>query len=94
MLQQAQTVTLFVPGRSDPIVIAHNRPELQLLARIRDEAHRVAITHHRNRRDSAMTGSLLDGLPGIGPARKRALITHFGSPGWMLQRPSVELAAA
>ena len=46
---------IFVPGRSDPIVIAHDRPELQLLARIRDEAHRVAITHHRSRRDRAMT---------------------------------------
>jgi len=71
---------VFLPGRSEPLALDHSTPELQLLQRIRDEAHRFAITHHRTMRDSAMTGSLLDGLPGIGPARKRALLTHFGSP--------------
>jgi len=75
---------IFVPGRSEPIVLSHESPELQLLARIRDEAHRVAITHHRSRRDRAMTSSLLDELPGVGPARKRALIAHFGSPDGVL----------
>ena len=55
-------------------------PELQLLQRVRDEAHRFAITHHRTRRDKAMTSSVLDDLPGIGPSRKRALLAHFGSP--------------
>jgi excinuclease ABC subunit C len=75
---------IFVPGRSEPIVLPHSSPELQLLARIRDEAHRVAITHHRSRRDRAMTASLLDELPGVGPARKRALIAHFGSPDAVL----------
>ena len=71
---------VFEPGRRSPLVLDHSTPELQLLQRVRDEAHRFAITHHRSRRDSAMTASLLDGLPGIGPARKRALLTHFGSP--------------
>jgi excinuclease ABC subunit C len=71
---------VFQPQRSAPLVLDHSTPELQLLQRIRDEAHRFAIAHHRSRRDSAMTGSLLDGLPGIGPARKRALLMHFGSP--------------
>jgi excinuclease ABC subunit C len=75
---------VFVPGRSEPIVLSHESPELQLLARIRDEAHRVAITHHRSRRDRAMTASLLDDLPGVGPARQRALIAHFGSPDAVL----------
>jgi excinuclease ABC subunit C len=75
---------VFVPGRREPIVLSHETPELQLLARIRDEAHRVAITHHRSRRDRAMTSSLLDELPGVGPARKRALIAHFGSPDGVL----------
>jgi excinuclease ABC subunit C len=84
---------IFVPGRSDPIVIAHDRPELQLLARIRDEAHRVAITHHRSRRDRAMTSSLLDELPGVGPARKRALIAHFGSPDAVLAANAEALQA-
>jgi excinuclease ABC subunit C len=82
---------IFLPGRPDPLVLDHSTPELQLLQRIRDEAHRFAITHHRTRRDSAMTGSLLDGLPGIGPARKRALLTHFGSPDAILAASREEL---
>ena len=68
------------PGARAPLVLDHSTPELQLLQRVRDEAHRFAITHHRSRRDRAMTSSLLDELPGVGPARKRALLTHFGSP--------------
>ncbi len=71
---------IFVPGRRAPIVLGHDTPALQLLQRARDEAHRFAITHHRTRRDRAMTASFLDDLPGIGPARKRALLAHFGSP--------------
>jgi excinuclease ABC subunit C len=71
---------VFVPGRRAPLVLDHSTPELQLLQRVRDEAHRFAVTHHRSRRDRAMTASLLDGLPGVGPARKRALLTYFGSP--------------
>src|SRR6201996_8650193 len=69
---------VFFPGREAPLVLAHDTPELQLLQRIRDEAHRFAITHHRIRRDKAMTASVLDELPGVGPARKRALLAHFG----------------
>ena len=84
---------VFVPGRSQPIVLSHESPELQLLARIRDEAHRVAITHHRSRRDRAMTASLLDDLPGVGPARKRALIAHFGSPDAVLAASGEQLQA-
>jgi excinuclease ABC subunit C len=71
---------IFTPGRRDPIVLGHDTPALQLLQRVRDEAHRFAITHHRTRRDRAMTESILDELPGIGPARKRTLLNHFGSP--------------
>ena len=82
---------VFLPGRPEPLVLDHSTPELQLLQRIRDEAHRFAITHHRTRRDSAMTGSLLDGLPGIGPSRKRALLTHFGSPEAILAASREEL---
>jgi excinuclease ABC subunit C len=69
-----------VPGIRAPIVLAHDTPELQLLQRVRDEAHRFAITHHRTKRDKQLTTSILDELPGIGPARKRALLQHFGSP--------------
>jgi excinuclease ABC subunit C len=84
---------VFVPGRRTPIVLDHDTPELQLLQRIRDEAHRFAVTHHRTRRDRAMTASVLDELPGIGPARKRALIEHFGSPEAVLRASSEALQA-
>jgi excinuclease ABC subunit C len=85
---------VFIPGRAAPLVLDHETPELQLLQRVRDEAHRFAITHHRTRRDKAMTGSLLDDLPGVGPARKRALLNHFGSPEAILAASSEELQAA
>ena len=58
---------VFIPGRRTPLVLDHRTPELQLLQRVRDEAHRFAITHHRSRRDRAMTSSLLDELRGSGP---------------------------
>jgi excinuclease ABC subunit C len=85
---------VFVPGRQEPILLPHETPELQLLQRIRDEAHRFAITHHRVRRDKAMTESIMDDLPGIGPARKRALLTHFGSPDAVLAATREELERA
>jgi excinuclease ABC subunit C len=82
---------IFLPGNPRPLVLDHSTPELQLLQRVRDEAHRFAITHHRSRRDRAMTSSLLDGLPGVGPSRKRALLTHFGSPEAVAAATSEEL---
>ena len=82
---------VFIPGRAQPLVLAHDTPELQLLQRVRDEAHRFAITHHRIRRDRAMTASVLDDLPGVGPARKRALLAHFGSPDAILAASREEL---
>jgi excinuclease ABC subunit C len=82
---------VFIPGRAGPLVLPHDTPELQLLQRLRDEAHRFAIPHHRQRRDRAMTASILDGLPGVGPARKRALLTHFGSPDAVLEATREEL---
>ena len=84
---------VFFPGRSEPLRLAHDTPELQLLQRVRDEAHRFAITHHRIRRDKAMTESIMDELPGIGPARKRALLKHFGSPEAVLAAPRDALEA-
>src|SRR3954454_11759436 len=85
---------VYVPGRRDPVVLPHDTPELQLLQRVRDEAHRFAITHHRARRDRAMTASILDDLPGIGPTRKRTLLNHFGSPEAVLSASREELEAA
>jgi excinuclease ABC subunit C len=84
---------VFIPGAQAPLLLAHDTPELQLLQRVRDEAHRFAITHHRIRRDKAMTASVLDDLPGVGPARKRALLAHFGSPDAILSASREELAA-
>jgi excinuclease ABC subunit C len=84
---------VFQPGKSTPLVLDHSTPELQLLQRVRDEAHRFAITHHRTRRDKAMTTSLLDELPGVGPARKRALLAHFGSPESVVAASKEELQA-
>ena len=84
---------LFIPGRPAPLVLDHSTPELQLLQRVRDEAHRFAITHHRTRRDRAMMRSLLDELPGVGPARKRALLAHFGSPDAVVAASREELQA-
>jgi excinuclease ABC subunit C len=84
---------VFIPGRQAPLRLAHDTPELQLLQRVRDEAHRFAITHHRIRRDRAMTASVLDELPGVGPARKRALLSHFGSPEAVLSATRDELEA-
>jgi excinuclease ABC subunit C len=84
---------VFTPGSPEPLRMAHDTVELQLLQRIRDEAHRFAITHHRIRRDRAMTASILDELPGVGPARKRALLNHFGSPDAILAASREELAA-
>jgi excinuclease ABC subunit C len=84
---------VFIPGREAPLLLEHDTPELQLLQRLRDEAHRFAITHHRIRRDRAMTASVLDDLPGVGPARKRALLAHFGSPDAILSASREELEA-
>jgi excinuclease ABC subunit C len=71
---------VYVPGRSAPVDLSSDSEASKLLQRVRDEAHRFAIEHHRGRRDRAMTGSVLDELKGVGPVRKRALLQHFGSP--------------
>ena len=84
---------VFLPRRAAPLVLGHDTPELQLLQRVRDEAHRFAIEHHRSRRDRAMTVSIFDELPGIGPSRKRALLKHFGSPDAVLGASREELEA-
>ncbi|HWA54702.1 MAG TPA: helix-hairpin-helix domain-containing protein, partial [Solirubrobacterales bacterium] len=82
---------VYVPGRSEPIELAADSEASKLLQRVRDEAHRFAIEHHRGRRDRAMTSSVFDELKGIGPVRKRALIQHFGSPERFLAASREEL---
>ncbi|HEY7024012.1 MAG TPA: excinuclease ABC subunit UvrC [Candidatus Limnocylindrales bacterium] len=70
---------IFLPGINQPLVLPANSQALYLLQRLRDEAHRFAITYHRNLRAKQQTRSLLDEVPGVGPARKRALLRVFGS---------------
>jgi excinuclease ABC subunit C len=70
---------VFVPGRPDAIRLSPHSPGLQLLQRIRDEAHRFAVGFHRQRRDTRSFASIFDELEGVGPARRRALLQHFGS---------------
>jgi len=84
---------VYLPGRSAPLDLAVDSEASKLLQRVRDEAHRFAIDHHRGRRDRAMTGSVLDELKGIGPVRKRALLRHFGSPERFLAATREELEA-
>ena len=70
---------IWVPGQADPVILARTSEALYLLQRIRDEAHRFAITHHRQRRSKIMVASLLDDVPGLGEVRRKALLTKFGS---------------
>jgi excinuclease ABC subunit C len=84
---------VFVPGRPDPVVLDRGSPGLQLLQRVRDEAHRFALGFHRQRRESRARASIFDTLEGVGPARRRALLRHFGSAERFLQASEEELAA-
>jgi excinuclease ABC subunit C len=70
---------IFLPGQSNPVILRRNSNALFLLQRVRDEAHRFAITHHRKLRSRQTLFSALDHIPGIGGARKRALLRAFGS---------------
>jgi excinuclease ABC subunit C len=84
---------VFLPGRSEPIDLPADSEASKLLQRVRDEAHRFAIDHHRGRRDRAMTSSVLDELKGVGPVRKRALLKHFGTPERLVEASREELEA-
>ncbi|MBW8751133.1 MAG: excinuclease ABC subunit UvrC [Propionibacteriales bacterium] len=70
---------VWLPGEPDPVILPRTSEGLYLLQRIRDEAHRFAITHHRSRRSKSMVESLLDDVPGLGEVRRKTLIKHFGS---------------
>src|SRR6266536_1448576 len=82
---------VFVPGRSEPIVLERDSAGLQLLQRVRDEAHRFAVEFHRQRRSAQARESIFDTLPGVGPARRRALLQHFGSAERFLAASQEEL---
>jgi excinuclease ABC subunit C len=82
---------VFVPGQPDPIRLSRHSPALQLLQRIRDEAHRFAVGFHRQRRETRSFASIFDELQGVGPARRRALLQHFGSAERFLAASQEEL---
>ncbi len=70
---------VWLPDDEDPVIFARSSEGLYLLQRVRDEAHRFAITHHRNRRSKSMVESVLDDVPGLGEVRRKVLMKHFGS---------------
>jgi excinuclease ABC subunit C len=82
---------VFVPGRPDAIRLAAHSPGLQLLQRVRDEAHRFAVGFHRQRRETRSFASIFDELEGVGPVRRRALLQHFGSAERFLAASQEEL---
>ena len=84
---------LFVPNRPDPIVLPRTAQGLYLVQRIRDEAHRFAVTYHQKVRARRAVRSILDDIAGVGPARKRALLRKFGSVRAMQEAPVEDLAA-
>ena len=70
---------IFLPGRSEPIVLSRHDPALRLLQSVRDETHRYSITRHRRRREKLLAASVLDEIPGIGEKRRTQILQTFGS---------------
>ncbi|MGH3633077.1 MAG: excinuclease ABC subunit UvrC, partial [Mycobacterium sp.] len=84
---------IWVPAEPDPIIMPRNSEGLYLLQRIRDEAHRFAISYHRSKRSKRMTASALDAVPGLGEHRRKALVTHFGSVARLKEATVEEITA-
>lgn len=84
---------IWVPGEPDPVIMPRTSEGLYLLQRVRDEAHRFAITFHRSKRSKRMTASALDAIPGLGEHRRRALVTHFGSVARLKQASVAEITS-
>jgi excinuclease ABC subunit C len=83
---------LFLPGKPDPVVLPARSQGLFLVQRIRDEAHRFAVTYHQQLRGKRATKSVLDEIDGVGPAKKRALLKKFGSVRGMRDATEADLA--
>ena len=79
LLNSFREERFFLPGRKNPVVLRRGSAALFLLERLRDEAHRFAITYHRKVRGKAQLQSVLAEIPGVGPKRQKALLKHFGS---------------
>jgi excinuclease ABC subunit C len=85
---------VFVPGWDEPLRLDVRSPALNLLRRVRDETHRFSVDYHRKLRDAAVERSELDSIPGVGPARKKALLKAFGSLEGVREASPEEIAAA
>ena len=85
---------IFIPGKTEPIILARSSPGLKLLQRLRDEAHRFALSYHQKMRKWETFASALDTVPGVGPKRKRALLRQFGSIQAIREASEEELATA
>jgi excinuclease ABC subunit C len=85
---------IFLPEQDEPVVLLPSSPVLQLIQRIRDEAHRFAIFAHRRRRDRQISSSALDAVPGIGPVRKQLLLRRLGSVEQIARALPEEIALA
>ena len=83
---------VWLPGEDDPVILPRSSEGLYLLQRVRDEAHRFAITFHRSRRSVAMVESVLDSVPGLGDVRRKALLKQFGSLKKLRAATTEELA--
>ncbi|WP_232678858.1 excinuclease ABC subunit UvrC [Nocardioides sp. R-C-SC26] len=84
---------VWLPEQEDPVILARSSEGLYLLQRVRDEAHRFAINHHRSRRSKSMVESALDDVPGLGEVRRRTLLKHFGSLKKLRAAEESEIAA-
>ena len=84
---------IFLPDREEPVLLPVTSPALYLVQRLRDEAHRFAITYHRSLRAKAASHSALDDLPGVGPKRRAALLRVFGSARRLREAPLSQIAA-
>jgi len=84
---------VWVPAEPDPVILPRNSEALYLLQRVRDEAHRFAISYHRSKRSKRMTASALDSVRGLGETRRKALVTHFGSVARLRQASIEEITA-
>src|SRR5207247_8787711 len=83
---------VWLPGGAAPVILPRSSEGLYLLQRVRDEAHRFAITYHRAKRSKALAVSQLDDVPGLGPARRATLLRHFGSVRRIAAATPAELA--
>jgi excinuclease ABC subunit C len=84
---------IWLPGEADPVILPRTSEGLYLLQRVRDEAHRFAITYHRQKRSARMTSSALDDVAGLGQTRRTALLKHFGSVRRIREATVAELTA-